>query len=121
MMLRGEKKRSKDVYLEEPIGTDKEGNTISFMDVIEHDEMDILSRMELEEDTVRVRAYVDTHLTDREREILVLRYGLNGHKSVTQSEIGNALGISRSYVSRIEKRALQKLRERFHLDTLRPV
>ncbi len=113
MMLRGEKKRSKDVYLEEPIGTDKEGNTISFMDVIEHDEMDILSRMELEEDTVRVRAYVDTHLTDREREIIRKRYGLDGKKPMTQIKVGKELGISRSYVSRIEKKALEKLKKAF--------
>ena len=113
MMLRGEKKRSKDVYLEEPIGTDKEGNTISFMDVIEHDEMDILSRMELEEDTIRVRSYVETCLTGREREIIRKRYGLDGKKPMTQIKVGKELGISRSYVSRIEKKALEKLKKAF--------
>ena len=113
MMLRGEKKRSKDVYLEEPIGTDKEGNTISFMDVIVHDEMDTLSKIELEEDTLRVKTYVETELSAREKDIIRKRYGLDGKKPMTQIKVGEELGISRSYVSRIEKRALEKLKKAF--------
>lgn len=121
MLLRAKKKTSREVSLFEPIGQDKEGNEICLVDIIEQQQPDTVDSMEMQNNIIRLFAYLDECLTDREREILVLRYGLNGHKSVTQSEIGNALGISRSYVSRIEKRALQKLRERFHLDTLRPV
>ena len=69
--------------------------------------------MELDGDIRRLLALMDANLTDRERQILVMRYGLYGNREVTQSEIGEALGISRSYVSRIEKKALNKLREKF--------
>ncbi|MDE6701271.1 MAG: sigma-70 family RNA polymerase sigma factor, partial [Acetatifactor sp.] len=69
--------------------------------------------MELQNNIRRLFIFLDECLTDREREIILLRYGLGGRKAITQNEIGAALGISRSYVSRIEKRALQKLRERF--------
>lgn len=111
MMLRSEKKKNKEVSLNEPIGTDKEGNTISLMDVVENDEIDTLDRMEKEEDVLRVREYVGKILTEREKEIIVLRYGLDGEKNMTQKMVGQYLGISRSYVSRIEKKALEKLKK----------
>ncbi len=113
MMLRSERKRNKEISLNEPIGMDKEGNTISLIDVVETDDIDTLDKMEKEEDIVRVREYVEKVLTDREKEIIVRRYGLNGLAPVTQKKVGTDMGISRSYVSRIEKKALEKLKKAF--------
>ena len=113
MMLRSEKKKSKEVSLNEPIGMDKEGNTISLIDVVETDEMAMADRMEKAEDIVRVREYVDRVLTKREKEIITKRYGLVNGSPITQKKIGNQMGISRSYVSRIEKKALEKLKKAF--------
>lgn len=113
MMLRGRKKKSREVSLYEPIGTDKEGNEISLLDVIENEQTDVLDRMELKQNVGKLGTLLDKRLTDREREIICMRYGLLGDREITQREIGNMLGISRSYVSRIEKRALCKLREGF--------
>lgn len=113
MLLRAKKKTSREVSLFEPIGQDKEGNEICLVDIIEQQQPDTVDSMELQNNIIRLYGYLDECLTDREREIILLRYGLNGKKAVTQNEIGAALGISRSYVSRIEKRALQKLRKRF--------
>ena len=111
MMLRAGKKRSKDVSLNEPIGTDKEGNTISLIDVVENDEMDTLEQIEKAENISLVQKYVAQILNEREKEIIVWRYGLDGKKPMTQKTVGEKLGISRSYVSRIEKRALEKLKK----------
>lgn len=129
MMVRGRKKKSKEVSLYEPIGTDKEGNEISLLDIIENEQTDILEQMELERGIRRLGELLYTRLSDREREILCMRYGILlqkendpskgslvkiGHREeVTQREIGSRLGISRSYVSRIEKKALERLREGF--------
>lgn len=113
MMLRSEKKKNKEISLNEPIGTDKEGNTISLIDVVENDEIDALKQMENAEDILRVREYVGSVLTKREKEIIVSRYGLDGNTPMTQKKVGEVLGISRSYVSRIEKKSLQKLKKAF--------
>lgn len=113
MLLRGKKKTSREVSLFEAIGQDKEGNEIRLVDVIEEKQPDIIESMELEGKIKKLFLLMDESLTDREREILILRYGLLGKQEATQSEIGAALGISRSYVSRIEKKALQKLRCKF--------
>lgn len=113
MLLRAKKKTSKEVSLFEPIGQDKEGNEIRLVDVIEQQQVDTVECMELQNNIRRLFIFLEECLTDREREIILLRYGLCGHKEVTQSEIGAALGISRSYVSRIEKKALMKLRQKF--------
>ena len=112
MLLRGKKKISREVSLFEPIGQDKEGNEIHLMDVMEQQQPDIVDRMETVNHIRMLLKLIDECLTDREREILILRYGLGGMPEATQSEIGVRLGISRSYVSRIEKKALNKLRER---------
>lgn len=116
MMFRSEKKRNRDVSLNEPIGTDKEGNSISLMDVIEEEQKDIIDEMEMREDTVKLFRYIDEVLSEKEKDIILKRYGLRGNKARTQKLIGEEYGISRSYVSRIEKRALGKLREAFSLD-----
>lgn len=113
MLLRTKKKTSKEVSLYEPIGIDKEGNEINLLDIIEHEQTDILDKMELYENTRKLAGLFDYVLSEREKEIVFLRYGLSTGKEVTQREIGELLGISRSYVSRIEKRALYKLREGF--------
>ena len=112
-MLRGEKKKSREVSLNEPIGKDKEGNTINLLDVVEMDEPGALDAIEKAEDIVRVRQYVEKNLNQREREIINKRYGLNGEAPVTQRKVGEEMGISRSYVSRIEKKALEKLKIAF--------
>ena len=111
MLLRAKKKTSREVSLYEPIGTDREGNEISLLDIIEQDQVDVVDRMETEDKLQRLKGLIAERLSDREREILTLRYGLMGGREVTQREIGRRLGISRSYVSRIEKRALEKLKE----------
>ena len=113
MMLRSGKRLSKEVYLYDPIGSDREGNEINLLDIIEEAEVDIVENIVLEEDIKKLYKNISKVLTDREREIICLRYGLSNRKEVTQREIANKLGISRSYVSRIEKKALKKLRECF--------
>lgn len=113
MFLRSKKKTSKEVSLFEPIGQDKEGNEIHLLDIIEQDQPDIVDSMELAENLKKLFSLMEENLAERERRILILRYGLNGQREITQSEIGALLGISRSYVSRIEKRALLKLRSCF--------
>lgn len=113
MMLRTKKKTSREVSLYEPIGTDKEGNEINLLDIIEQQHEDIIDQMDLTENIIKMFQYLEECLNPREKEIIVLRYGLKTGKEVTQSEIGEKLGISRSYVSRIEKKALEKLKGRF--------
>lgn len=113
MLLRSKKKNAREVSLFEPIGTDKEGNEINFLDIIEQEQVDVVEQMELCENTGKMMRLLSRVLNDREREIIFLRYGLLTGKDVTQREIGEALQISRSYVSRIEKRALSKLRKGF--------
>lgn len=112
MMLRAEKKKSKEISLYEPIGTDKEGNEINLMDVIETGSTDISEVLDLKEDMKKVY-FVLMKLKPRERMVLSLRYGLFNKNELTQREIANLLGISRSYVSRIEKSALKKMRSFF--------
>lgn len=114
MMLRSKKKTAREVSLFEAIGQDKEGNEIRLMDVFEQQQPDILDTMEQNHNVKRLCELLDSCLTEREREIVVMRYGLFGKKEMTQSQIGEKLGISRSYVSRIEKKALEKLRIKFN-------
>lgn len=115
MMLRGEKKKNKEISLNEPIGVDKEGNSISLIDIIECEAKDVLESMEKNEDARRVRSLVESVLTTRERDIIVRRYGLDGKKPETQKSIGRRLNISRSYVSRIEKKALEKMKNEYEI------
>ena len=113
MMLRGKKKLSKEVSIYEPIGVDREGNEINLLDVIESEQTDVVEKMEISRQLKLLNELFETLLTCREKEILIMRYGLFGKEEVTQREIGKKLGISRSYVSRIEKKALCKLYEGF--------
>ena len=113
MYFRGKKKTSREVSLYEPIGTDKEGNQINLMDVVESTEKDVFEIIELKGNTRKVYEMIPKVLTEREQEIIQWRYGLYNQRPVTQREIADKLGISRSYVSRIEKRALEKLKSCF--------
>lgn len=113
MYFRGKKKTSREVSLYEPIGTDKEGNQISLMDVVESTDRDVFEIIELKGNSRKVYEMIPKVLTQREQEIIEWRYGLYNQKPVTQREIADKLGISRSYVSRIEKRALEKLKSCF--------
>lgn len=110
MHLRNLRKVSREVSIYEPIGTDKEGNQINFMDIIESDEPDVVERMDTSSKIQYLKKILPKILTERELEIIALRYGLIDDKPVTQKQIANRLGISRSYVSRIEKKAVEKLR-----------
>lgn len=113
MMLRSKKKTSKEVSLHEPIGTDKEGNTISLEDIIEAETTDVVGKLMLKQDVKKLYKIMGEVLTDREKEVVIMRYGLGNTKEVTQRELAERLGISRSYVSRIEKKALEKLKDCF--------
>ena len=113
MYLRAKKKSSREISLYEPIGTDREGNEIQLFDVIETDEEDAHRKMELKEDIQTLYQRVESELSPRERMVLKMRYGLYNEDEYTQREIARQLGISRSYVSRIEKSAIEKLREYF--------
>ena len=108
MYFRSLRKSSGDVSLSEALDGDGEGG-LSIQDVL-YEEDDILDRLSLREDSRRVRSYVDSALTEREREIVALRYGLDGAPPLPQREVAARLNISRSYVSRLEKKALEKLR-----------
>ena len=108
MYFRSRKKLSLEVSISETIDTDKEGAPLTYSDIISVDDT-IADDLDLKLKSQRVRMLVDRVLDPREREIIVLRYGLNGKKAITQRETADLLGISRSYVSRIEKAALDKI------------
>lgn len=111
MLLRAKKKTSREVSLYDPIGTDREGNEINLLDIIEQEQVDVIDRMEVEDRLRRLSGLIHERLSEREKAIIMLRYGLSSEREITQREIGRRLGISRSYVSRIEKKALEKLKE----------
>ena len=112
MYFRSMKKTAQDVYINDPIDTDKDGNALALIDVIS-DNSDIVDDIALKMQIEKLSVFLEDSLTDRERIIIYMRYGLTGHKEMTQREVAKKLDISRSYVSRIEKKALQKLRSRF--------
>ena len=113
MYLRSKKKSNKEVSLYEPIGTDREGNEIKLYDIIETDEEDVSEKIYLRENIQKLYEKVESELSDRERLVLKMRYGLYSGEEYTQREFARQLGISRSYVSRIEKSAVEKLRKVF--------
>lgn len=113
MMLRSKKKTSREVSLYEPIGTDREGNEINLLDIMEQEQPDIVEEMEKARHLSELYGLMDSELSEREKEVLTLRYGLLDGREVTQKEIGEKLGISRSYVSRIEKKALGRMQNGF--------
>lgn len=113
MHLRALKKTKKDVSLHDPIGQDKEGNEISLIDVLKSENEDVIDTIQLNMELEKVKEYIDI-LDGREKEVIVGRFGLDLKKEKTQREIAKELGISRSYVSRIEKRALMKMFHEFY-------
>ena len=113
MFFRAGKKTAKEVYLYDPIGTDKEGNAIHLLEIIVAEEEDYTDRYERRQKLSILPRLLAANLEEREQEIITLRYGLDGGKELTQREIADRLAISRSYVSRIEKKALRKLREEY--------
>lgn len=113
MMLRARKKSSREVSLYEPIGTDREGNEISLLDIIESPPVDIVEEYSTRSDIRHLLTCMPEVLSEKEYQVICLRYGLYGTEEQTQREIAARLHISRSYVSRIEKNALKKLRSLF--------
>lgn len=109
MYFRTAKKLQQEVSLNEAIGQDKEGNVITFIDIIENDSMAIEDEIDLKMKIKKMYQKIGEVLKDRERLIIELRFGLNGNDAKTQNEIAEMLGISRSYVSRIEAKAIKKL------------
>ena len=110
MYFRKNKKTKVEVSLFEPIGTDKEGKQIQLMEVLLVDDIDVSKQMERNRDIHLIKEHIDEVLSEREALIIKKRYGLFGERELTQREIATSMGISRSYVSRIEKRALEKLK-----------
>ncbi len=115
MSFRAEKKNANQVSINETIDIDRDGNPLTYIDVICCDE-DMTERVDRKIMSDRALYYINHSLTERERQILVLRFGLYGRDEMTQREISERLGISRSYVSRIEKSAIAKLREAMHIE-----
>ena len=111
MLLRAGKKYSKEVSLFEPIGVDKDGETVSLVDVIEMENKEAVEALIFEQDVKDLYRSYERCLKDTEKKVVGMRYGLYGKKEHTQREIAKELGISRSYVSRIEKKALEKLKK----------
>ncbi len=113
MMLRARKKRSREVSLYDPIGTDREGNEISLLDVIESPPVDVVEDCFKRDNISHLLKHIKNILSPKEYQVICCRYGLGGQEPLTQREIARDLSISRSYVSRIEKNALRKLRALF--------
>ena len=113
MYMRAKKKYMRETSYYEPIGTDKEGNEIQLLDIMESGEPEAMEQIQLKDDSLRIYRLLEERLSERERLVLIMRYGLYGGREYTQREIAERFGISRSYISRIEKNALHRLREYF--------
>lgn len=114
MNLRSTKKLNNEISLDESIGTDKEGNNLTFADILPADNSDIVDSLVTKMNAKRLYQAIDAVLNKAEKDIIIQRYGLFDTKRLTQREVAEKMGISRSYVSRIEKRALKKLAEEFN-------
>jgi RNA polymerase sporulation-specific sigma factor len=112
MYFRNQKKSAQDVFISDPIDTDKDGNALTLIDIIA-DTSDIAEEIDTKMGIEKLRVIITGCLDERERKIIEMRYGLGGCEELTQRDIAKKLGISRSYVSRIEKSALEKLRRQF--------
>lgn len=116
MLLRVSKKHKNVMSLDESLGQDKDGNDIELADVIPSDEEEILSQVENNVITDKINKLIDAKLTKREAEIIKLRYGVGGKPALTQREVANLLGISRSYISRLETKAIEIIKKEVALD-----
>lgn len=112
MHFRNSKKSSQDISLNETIDTDKDGNPLTLLDIMSVDD-NILDNLDLKLNSKKLGQFIGEELDEREKKIIVMRYGLNGKEPMTQKDVAKLLDISRSYVSRIETKALKKLRKRF--------
>ncbi len=112
MYFRSRKKTQNEISINDTIDIDKDGNPLTYLDIISVEE-NIADDIDLKIHTERLRELVKTVLDKREKRIITLRYGLEGYKPLTQREVADYLGISRSYVSRIEKKSLEKLKDAF--------
>ncbi|MGO5112292.1 RNA polymerase sporulation sigma factor SigK [Oscillospiraceae bacterium LCP25S3_E10] len=112
MMFRNNKKAQQEISLSESVDSDKDGNNLVLMDVIAVDD-DIVEKIDTKFKSEKLQQYINEELDEREKTVIELRYGLNGHEEKTQREIAAMLNISRSYISRIETKALKKLRRRY--------
>lgn len=113
MFFRNSKKNAQDVSMNEPIDTDKDGNALVLMDVMSIEDC-IIDELDTKIKSEKLLSYMDEVLSDREKRVILLRYGLDGNQQLAQREVAKILGISRSYVSRIEKKALFTLNKRFN-------
>lgn len=113
MFFRNTKKLNSEVYLNEPIGKDKDDNIITLQEILENNERSIEDSIDLKLKQKKLYEKMNTILKPREKEILILRFGLNNSKPLTQNEVADIFGISRSYVSRIETKAISKLSKEF--------
>lgn len=112
MFFRNQKKTAQDVFISDPIDTDKDGNALTLIDIIA-DKKDIAEEIDTRLKLEKLQVILSSCLEDREKKIIEMRYGLGENDELTQRDIAKKLGISRSYVSRIEKTALEKLRKQF--------
>lgn len=112
MFYRTRKKDTNNISVNEPIDTDSEGNPLTLIDIISVDDT-ICDDIDLKNKSYQLYSYIESMDSERDKQIIILRYGLYNQKEMTQNEIAKALGISRSYVSRIEKRVIEELREKF--------
>jgi RNA polymerase sporulation-specific sigma factor len=112
MHYRSRKKEAGNISVNEPIDTDSEGNPLTLIDIISVDDT-ICDDIDLKNKSYQLYSYIESMDSERDKQIIILRYGLYNQKEMTQNEIAKALGISRSYVSRIEKRVIEELREKF--------
>ena len=119
MHFRGRKKYAQDLYIQDPIDVDTDGNALTLMDIMAQDG-DILEDVDRKLKGDRLHSYINQALDAREQQVIRLRYGLDGKAPMAQREVAALLGISRSYVSRIEKRAILELRDQFYVDDPTP-
>ena len=110
MLLRSQKKQGREVSIYEPVGVDKEGNEICMMDLMEADIEEIDFQISRQQEIKKMRQVFEKNLSQKEKMVIEMRYGILGNREYTQREIADKIGISRSYVSRIEKSALEKMR-----------
>lgn len=111
MFMRSSKKQKAEVYLDEPIGKDKDDNVVTLQEVLENDEKNIEEVVDLKFKVKELYSKMKDYLEEREQSIITMRFGLDGNKPKTQKEVSEILNISRSYVSRIETKAIKKLSE----------
>ena len=118
MTMRSYKKRAQDVSIYDSVGCDKEGNELSIIELLQTDEESVYEKLDCEFLKKTINTLMNKYLTEREREIITLRFGLGGGEPMTQQCVADRMGISRSYISRIEKKALSKLKKAIEAENI---